>query len=67
MSNIDASDLSRNVKFFFNKLQSFLINRPNKPPILTGQVLKVNFFKLIEYPRFIIVDPDSGAMARFKS
>ncbi|KAM3144986.1 hypothetical protein pb186bvf_003009 [Paramecium bursaria] len=58
MSNIDASDLSRN---------SFLINRPNKPPILTGQVLKVNFFKLIEYPRFIIVDPDSGAMARFKS
>jgi hypothetical protein len=42
------------------------MNKPNRPPILTGMVLKVSFFKMRMYPRYMIADPDSGTIARFK-
>lgn len=39
---------------------------PTHPPLIKGKVLKVNVLKVIMYPRYIIVDPESGIMARYK-
>ncbi|CAD8061316.1 unnamed protein product [Paramecium sonneborni] len=46
---------------------TFIMNKPKRPPIITGKVLKVNYFKLLMYQRFMIADPDSGTLVRFKS
>ncbi|CAD8044679.1 unnamed protein product [Paramecium primaurelia] len=58
MNGINLEDLQKD---------TFLINKPSRPPILTGKVLKVNYFKLIMYQRFMIADPDSGTLVRFKT
>lgn len=48
-------------------LESFIINKPNRPPILTGKVFKINYLKLRMYERYMIADPDTGTIARFKN
>ncbi|CAK75139.1 unnamed protein product (macronuclear) [Paramecium tetraurelia] len=58
MNGINLEDLQKD---------TFIINKPTRPPILTGKVLKVNYFKLIMYQRFLIADPDSGTLVRFKT
>ncbi|CAD8053363.1 unnamed protein product [Paramecium sonneborni] len=58
MNGINIEDLQKD---------TFIINKPNRPPIITGKVLKVNYFKLIMYQRFMIADPDSGTLVRFKT
>ncbi|CAD8135431.1 unnamed protein product [Paramecium pentaurelia] len=57
MNGITLEDLQKD---------TFILNKPSRPPILTGKVLKVNYFKLIMYQRFMIADPDSGTLVRFK-
>ncbi|CAD8056496.1 unnamed protein product [Paramecium sonneborni] len=46
---------------------TFIINKPQRPPILKGKVYKVNYFKLRMYERYIIVDPDTDTIAKFKN
>lgn len=43
-----------------------MVNLPARPPIIQGEVLKVNYFKIKHYRRYIILDPDSGILARYK-
>jgi serum/glucocorticoid-regulated kinase 2 len=39
---------------------------PKHPPLIKGRIMKVNVFKVIMYPRYLIVDPESGILARYK-
>lgn len=43
-----------------------MVNMPQRPPILRGRILKVNFFKIMHYERYLVLDPESGALARYK-
>ncbi|CAD8141678.1 unnamed protein product [Paramecium pentaurelia] len=46
---------------------TFIINKPQRPPLIKGKVFKVNYFKLRMYERYMIVDPDTDSIAKFKS
>ncbi|CAD8137233.1 unnamed protein product [Paramecium octaurelia] len=46
---------------------TFIINKPQRPPILKGKIFKVNYFKLRMYERYMIVDPDTDSIAKFKN
>lgn len=50
--------------FFLEK--SLVANRPQIPPVVKGQVMKVNYFKFIQYERYLIMDPTTGVLARFR-
>ncbi|KAM3140380.1 hypothetical protein pb186bvf_007540 [Paramecium bursaria] len=45
--------------------QSYIKNRPIRPPIHYGFVYKVNITKLFIYQRFIVVDPELGILTRY--
>ncbi len=42
------------------------MNMPKHPPLIKGNILKLNYFRLIKYQRYIILDPESGVLARYK-
>ncbi|CAD8048119.1 unnamed protein product [Paramecium primaurelia] len=50
-----------------NTLDTFIINRPKKPPIYKGYVEKLNFSHLYSYQRYIVVDPECGVLVRFQN
>ncbi|CAD8059589.1 unnamed protein product [Paramecium sonneborni] len=50
-----------------NTLDTFIINRPQKPPVYKGYVEKLHFSHLYSYQRYIVVDPDSGVLLRFEN
>ncbi|CAD8149110.1 unnamed protein product [Paramecium pentaurelia] len=51
----------------FYSLNSFFTNRPQKPPIIKGSAKIVSYFKLLLIDNYLICDPDSGAIARYKT
>lgn len=62
---LDLSRISKEVKWLLDRL-SFMVNMPPRPPLIQGKVYKVNYFKIRKYERYLILDPESGALARFK-
>ncbi|CAK88107.1 unnamed protein product (macronuclear) [Paramecium tetraurelia] len=50
-----------------NTIDTFLINRPKKPPVYKGYVEKLHFSHLYSYQRYIVVDPECGTLVRFQN
>lgn len=46
---------------------TFMKNAPRRPPLIKGHAYKVNYFKMALSLVYLIIDPESGVMARFKS
>lgn len=64
-SSVRLNYPSENVINFLNISQSFVANKPKKPPIFKGTIYKLNILKFYMYHRYIILDPESGVLARF--
>lgn len=41
------------------------MNMPTRPPIIKGVVLKVGYFRVSTYERYMVIDPESGILARY--
>ncbi|CAK58392.1 unnamed protein product (macronuclear) [Paramecium tetraurelia] len=50
-----------------NTLDTFIINRPQKPPVYKGYIEKLHFSHLYSYQRYIVIDPDTGVLVRYQN
>jgi len=51
----------------FFTLNSFLLNKRDRPPIIRGNTLLVNYFRLVHSEQYLTIDPESGVFARFSN
>jgi hypothetical protein len=41
-------------------------NLPDRPPMIKGTVQKLGYFRVFMYERYLVLDPESGILARYK-